>query len=442
MRFALSAALLVTALLVVYLPDVGHGFIKDDFRWIDEASRIRSAADAAHTFRENVGFYRPVVVFSFAADHAVWGLNPRGYGLTNLALLLVDALLVFLLARRLSVPPEGALVGAAVWVFNFHGVNMAVLWTSGRTALLMCLFALSALLAYTRGRWTLAGVLSLLAMLCKEEAACLPFVFTIAAWLDGESRLVARVWPAWAALGVYLLLRHDSGAFGPLTAPDYYQFTASPPLIVRNVLEYADRGATVAAVVVIVLLISVGAAALSPERHRRLIRIAALWFVGFYALTVFLPVRSDLYALAPAVGSALLASAVAASAAQINPSRFRSAVTVLLVLTLAAIPIYRTRNGRWVRPAELTANALRTVQSLSGRPSGHVTLVDDPGAAVTLDSGFGALFPDAVRLVLGDGWTGEIRDGRSVRDDTATDPHGDSVIAREGDAFNVLRSPE
>lgn len=36
--------------------------------------------------------------------------------------------------RRAGARLEVALAGACVWAFNFHGINMAVLWLSGRTA--------------------------------------------------------------------------------------------------------------------------------------------------------------------------------------------------------------------------------------------------------------------------------------------------------------------
>src|SRR5207244_795877 len=133
--------------LCAYLPDIGHGFISDDHRWIKE-SRIESAGDAARLFRSNIGFYRPLVALSFGLDNRLWGERAFGYALTNLALLLVNAALLFLLARRFSLAPAAALLAAAVWLFNFHAVNMSLLWLSSRTALLAGTFGLSAALCF------------------------------------------------------------------------------------------------------------------------------------------------------------------------------------------------------------------------------------------------------------------------------------------------------
>ena len=130
-RLRLAVVIILALLGAIYLPDLGHGFVKDDYGWI-AASRVQSLPDLVHLFTANVGFYRPLVSTTFAVDHALWGLNPEGYALTNVALLLADTVLLLLLARRLRLPPAAALFGVAVWVFNFHGVNMAVLWIQPR----------------------------------------------------------------------------------------------------------------------------------------------------------------------------------------------------------------------------------------------------------------------------------------------------------------------
>ncbi len=217
-----AGGLLLVAFLVIYLPDVGHGFIKDDFGWI-AGSRVTSAHDVGELFERNAGFYRPLVSASFAADYALWRFDPFAYGITNLIVVFVDAVLLFCLARKLSASREAALVAVAAWSFNFHGVNMAVLWISGRTALLLCMFALGVALAVLSGRTVLAGCLSLLAMLCKEEAVMIPVLFVlidlVARHHDQPQPPIRAGWstlrrsgPLWIALAIYLGLRVHSGA--------------------------------------------------------------------------------------------------------------------------------------------------------------------------------------------------------------------------------------
>ena len=69
------ATLLGAALLLAYVPDLGHGFVKDDFGWI-RGARIESANDATALLTRSNGFYRPLVSATFALNYAVSGMAP------------------------------------------------------------------------------------------------------------------------------------------------------------------------------------------------------------------------------------------------------------------------------------------------------------------------------------------------------------------------------
>jgi len=237
-RVAVSVFVLVVVFLWIYLPDAGHGFLRDDYGWI-LGSRLDTIADLPRLFRTNVGFYRPLVSASFALDYAIWHLDPQGYAYTNLLLAAADAALLFALLRRLRLSTAAGVMATAAWAFNFHAVNMALLWTSGRTALWLCLFGLASVHAAFARRHVLAGAFVLAAMLCKEEAVLLPLVIVGIhlserrdhARLRGTLTVLA---PLVAAVAVYGLLRTNSGAMGPATAPDYYQFTFNPLRVLRK----------------------------------------------------------------------------------------------------------------------------------------------------------------------------------------------------------------
>ena len=94
-------------------------------------------------------FYRPVTTLSFALDHAVWGLEPSGYHLTDLALLLACAIAVAALARRLLGPGVGPLLAALLYAL--HPLHVETLPVAARRAdTLAQLFTLIALLAAAR----------------------------------------------------------------------------------------------------------------------------------------------------------------------------------------------------------------------------------------------------------------------------------------------------
>jgi hypothetical protein len=402
----IAGVLLSAALLLAYVPDLGHGFVKDDFGWI-RGARIESANDAAALLTRHNGFYRPLVSATFALNYAVSGMAPLAYGVTNLALLLACAALLFMVARRLSLPAAPSALAAALWAFNFHGINMAVLWVSGRTALLLSCAGLAATLAVLNGRMMLGGVFCLFAMLSKEEAVVLPFL--LACWVYPARRL-SSLWPLLAALAIYLVLRLQSGAFWPATAPSYYRLTIQPSILFSNALEYLDRGATWPAAVALLVAVAARARPSLAPGERRILALGALWFVFGYAITVSVPVRSSLYAVFPSIGACLAVAGVVAALIRQQPRRALRTLAVASVIPLLLVPVYRARNVRLVAPADLSATVLRDVErAATPFPAGvRLVLIDDPAARFTLDAAFGGLLPDALALTLGDQFEGEI----------------------------------
>jgi hypothetical protein len=413
MRIKLAAGALLTLFLVIYLRDVGHGFIKDDFRWIRE-NRFERLAQLPTLLGRSAGFYRPLVAASFTLDSVLWHVDPFGYALTNLAWCLSAAMLMYALARRFGLPGGASLLAAGVWAFNFHGINMALLWISGRTTLMVTVCALSAAIAFDAARQFTAGLFVLAALLCKEEAVMLPVLFSL--WAVWDKRGMARTWPSWAALGFYGVLRARSSAFGPFDAPPYYRFTFEPTVVMQNLVEYLDRAGTLAVVVCTTIIIAIrGARALSAT-ERRVVRFAVSWFATMYAITLFLPVRSSLYAVLPSVGGALATGAIGSAAMRADRTRFARVSSAFLVLLVAFMPVYRARNARWVVLADLSSRVIQSLQNATVvRPAGgRIILLDEPRQRVNLAATFGDLLPDALSVFVAPNWTGSIRTPEAV----------------------------
>jgi hypothetical protein len=328
--------------------------------------------------------------------------------LTNLILLVADAGLLFVLARRLSLSSSAALFASAAWMFNFHGINMALLWISGRTALLLCLFTLAAVLAWLGGRRLAAALLTLAARLCKEEAVMLPPLLVLVDLLSAGRRAMRirtalmQSWPVWVAAAIYLIVRAQTGAFGLSDAPEYYQLTFDPRIVVRNAAEYLERDPTRTAVAGMLYFLVAPRGTSINDDERRVIRFGVVWFALMFAITVFVPVRSSLYAVAPSIGSALAAASLASRAQRAAPHRFALVCTALIASVAVLIPVYRIRNHGLVEPADLSTQATAELKrAAQGRPGvREIVLLDDADAAVTLDDAFGALVPDAVHLFV------------------------------------------
>ena len=145
----LAAAYLLALFLAIYGPAAGQGFIADDYGWMVNALPAVNG-DLVNPFLGNVGFYRPLVTLSFGVNYALFGLDAKPYGITNVLLALSCAGLLIWLVRLNRLNWGFALFAGALWLFNFHGINMAVLWTSGRTSLLLTAFALGAAIAFLK----------------------------------------------------------------------------------------------------------------------------------------------------------------------------------------------------------------------------------------------------------------------------------------------------
>src|SRR5256885_13410788 len=133
----------------VYLRDVGRGFVKDDFGWV-ETGRAALDSPSQALLPKTPGFYRPAVTLTFAADYLLHDGRPRGYGFTNLALYLLCICAIGALGRAMGLPVPASILAAFVWSVNPHGINMALVWISGRTSLCLTLFAVLAATAFVR----------------------------------------------------------------------------------------------------------------------------------------------------------------------------------------------------------------------------------------------------------------------------------------------------
>ena len=168
---------------------------------------------AALAYRFSPDQARPLFFLSLWADARLFGLSPRPFRVTNLALHLLCGLLVYLLLRRLpgSRSPGPALAGTAL--FLLHPLQSeSVIYTWGRSGVLCAVLMLAALLLAPRrqegaprhgaaaGRagegpshrllgWVASLVSLELALAAKEEAVVLPLI-ALVWWRVAEGRSV------------------------------------------------------------------------------------------------------------------------------------------------------------------------------------------------------------------------------------------------------------
>ncbi|MBN1344024.1 MAG: tetratricopeptide repeat protein [Phycisphaerae bacterium] len=199
---------LILLVVVAYIPAIQAGYIWDDDDYVTENGTLRDAAGLRRIWLEvgAVPQYYPLVHTTFWLEHQLWGLRPLGYHVTNIALHVLSAILLFVLLRRLEVP--GAWLAAGI--FALHPVHVeSVAWITERKNVLSGVFYLSALLAYVRfagiglsgsagamdidngvprrgaGRWwfyALSSLLLICALLSKTVTCTLPVAALLLIW--------------------------------------------------------------------------------------------------------------------------------------------------------------------------------------------------------------------------------------------------------------------
>ena len=407
---------LLATLLLIYLPDIGHGFIKDDFNWI-VTSRADNFFDVFALFTTTNDFYRPLVGVSFAINWELFGLQPFGYAVTNFTILVASAVAIRQLCTALGMTKECGWLAAGLWSLNYYGINIALLWISGRTSLLVTLFSLLSATAFVRHHRYQSAAWALLAMLSKEEAVLLPFILLLWAgfsFADVTSRrsigwslrsVSVSVFPLFTALAVYMIARTASGGMTPMSAPAAYQFTFHPSSLTGNLLSYLDRAGTLSGGVLFLLALSAVRLPRPNGRQWQWVKLGVVWTLGGLSLAVLLPIRSSLHAIGPSAGAALAGAALITAlwdhAGQI--ARTRMVITGILIVSLILVPVHWARNDKWADWAILSTHVLKQIGPLAATlPAGSVIQVnDDRDHRINLDASFGTLIETAVTAYTG-----------------------------------------
>ena len=185
--------ILFLVILGVYYQSLHHEFINfDDPYYIRNNSYIRDLSwrGIYKIFSEPiVGNYFPLQILSYALDYQIWHIQPFGYHLHNLLLHLLNAILVFLLLKKIFSNTWISFLSALF--FGLHPVNVeSVTWVAERKNVLCLAFMLLSFLAYLyyfeeqrlfrrRGWYVATLFLFILALLSKVAAVVLPLLLIL-----------------------------------------------------------------------------------------------------------------------------------------------------------------------------------------------------------------------------------------------------------------------
>ena len=192
-----GAASIILAVAIAYRPSLRGAFILDDGLLLT-TNRLVQAPDGLYRFwftRQAVDYW-PVFNSALWIEWRLWGTDPTGYHVTNIALHAAACLLLWAVLRRLAIP--GAFLAALL--FAVHPVNVeTVAWISQLKSLLAMVFYLLSILFYLRSepaaveaarggrpvtdRWYWLSLATFaVAMLSKGSVAMLPGVLLLLVW--------------------------------------------------------------------------------------------------------------------------------------------------------------------------------------------------------------------------------------------------------------------
>ena len=269
-RQVLLAQFALTCLVCgTFLPILGFDFVNLDVpAQVVRNSHIRglSVENVRHILTSwCVTSYYPVRTLSYAVDHQIWGLDPKGFKLTNILIHTANVILVFWLIVRLLRRPTAPQQSPRTWwdvavatfsagVFAVHPVVVEpVAWVSGREELLMVLGALGCVHFHLTARWLEedgaktgsvvashvgAALSCVLACLSNAVAAVIPLL--VVAWdllTLGRGKLpsIIRGTSALWVMGVATIVLKKLGDATDPTVPEFGIFSSERLLVILNV---------------------------------------------------------------------------------------------------------------------------------------------------------------------------------------------------------------
>ena len=165
---------------LLYLNSLFGNFVFDDRKTVLANFDITKLANIPKFFispyfqnKPQSGIYRPLIMVTYAIDHLWFKTNSAFFfHLTNILLHSTNAVLVFMLIKKLSKDKKLAFFTALL--FASHPINTeAVSWISGRPELLAFLFSLLSILNFLKNNWLKTNIFLLLALFSKETAIVL-----------------------------------------------------------------------------------------------------------------------------------------------------------------------------------------------------------------------------------------------------------------------------
>jgi tetratricopeptide (TPR) repeat protein len=313
----LSCLLLALGTSALYSSVAHHPFVDfDDQYYVTQNEHVQAGLSwKTFLWSFNAGYaqnWHPLTWLSHALDCQLYGLNPAGHHLTNLALHVLNVVILFLLLQWATGAMGRSLLVAAL--FALHPLNVeSVAWVAERKNVLSTLFFLLALGVYgwyarnpNIRRYLAMAVLFVLGLASKPMVITLPFALLL---LDFWPLKRIEGWDRSPSPNRPGSKNEKSGLNNAASSPEFFPTQESFP---RLVLEKLPLLAFCAASAGLTIVAQRAVAMQSLEQFPLSVRVEnAVYAYAMYLWKAFWPARLAVYY--PHPGNALAAWQIAAA---------------------------------------------------------------------------------------------------------------------------------
>jgi hypothetical protein len=209
-----SAIILIGVALVVYRNALNIGFYSDDYMFVDWAVRRDLPEYLRYYFDPQLQWlwYRPMQGVGFGLGYLFFGVDALGFHVVQLALHILNTLLLFGLTMHLSRKWYLGFLAAFLYT-TLPTFSLAVQWATVADPL-VAVFYLLAIVFWvryletdSRVQWLLTIVAMAFALLTKEAAATLPVtLFLIDRWVVARSASLSALIKRYAIFALVILV--------------------------------------------------------------------------------------------------------------------------------------------------------------------------------------------------------------------------------------------
>lgn len=211
--------ILIFLVVLVFANSIHNSFVWDDYDLIVNNPKIDlSLREIPSIFFQPqwkiVGladyrqdYYRPVGYLFWVINYKIWGLNPSGFHLTNIALHLLCSIILYRIGLMLFNNEKVlSLVGASI--FAVYPVHNEPVGKAASGEVIFGFLVILSLYLFLKEKRYASWITFFLALLSKEAAVVLPFGLAILVYRRNNYRQwVAKIAPYFGLVGIYLILR-------------------------------------------------------------------------------------------------------------------------------------------------------------------------------------------------------------------------------------------